>query len=42
MVPETYAKMAYRIAHEERYDLLNKDREQQEYERLQRIYGEKK
>lgn len=42
MVPETDAKMAYRIAHEERYDLLNKDREQQEYERLQRIYGEKK
>ena len=42
MVPETDAKMAYRIAQEERRDLLNKEHERAEYERLQQIYGEKK
>lgn len=42
MVPETDAKMAYRIAQEEQWELARQLRDRAEYERLQQIYGEKK
>jgi hypothetical protein len=41
-IPETDEAMAKRIAKEEEWDSVRKDHDRREYERLQKIYGEKK
>ena len=41
-VPETDNEMAKRIAQEEKWEKDSQDRERENYERLSKIYGEKK
>ena len=41
-IPETDDQMASRIAKEEEWDVNRKDYDRREFERLQKIYGDKK